>query len=143
MLIKSLQRQAATGGSSGVDVNPSLATAISNVICSMIMSVRFSVGDPQFKRFMDLIEEGFKLFEMMAVVNFLPFVKYLPRIRETKRTLSKVRKLRLLCFFYLSRYRQCAIQGLLPIKLKRGIEIKLNILPSLSGRLTAHSVIYQ
>ncbi|KAI5718576.1 hypothetical protein M8J77_023310 [Diaphorina citri] len=91
VFLKSLQAQAELCGATGVDVNPLLATSISNVICSIVMSVRFSNEDPQFKRFMHLIDEGFKLFETMAVVNFLPFVKYLPGLRETRKTLSKNR----------------------------------------------------
>ncbi|KAL1450393.1 hypothetical protein WDU94_002764 [Cyamophila willieti] len=91
MFLKSLQSQAATNESKGVDVNPLLATSISNVICSIVMSVRFKNEDPQFERFMNLIDEGFKLFESMAVVNFLPFVKYFPSLRKTKKTLSKNR----------------------------------------------------
>ncbi|KYM93624.1 PREDICTED: cytochrome P450 18a1 [Cyphomyrmex costatus] len=56
----------------------SLAVAISNVICSITMGLRFYHGDPKFKRFMDLINEGFKLFAKVTFANYIPILRYIP-----------------------------------------------------------------
>lgn len=63
-------------------MNHSLTLAIGNVICSMLMSVRFTPNDPTFKRFMYLIEEGFKLVCATGAANFIPCLRNLPRIQE-------------------------------------------------------------
>lgn len=65
--------------------------SISNVICSIIMGVRFQHGDARFKRFMDLIEEGFKLFGSMAAVNFIPVMRYLPCLQKVRNKLAENR----------------------------------------------------
>lgn len=67
---------------SGVPVNPSalINCAVSNVICSMIMTKRFEHRDPQFKRFMQLFDEGFRLFTLTGAMIFLPFLKHLPGV---------------------------------------------------------------
>ena len=67
-------------------VNPNnlINSAISNVICSMIMSTRFRYNDPKFQRFMFLFDEGFRLFAAGAAgCIFLPFLKYLPGVKTT------------------------------------------------------------
>lgn len=61
-----------------VDLNPMFSISISNVICDVLMSVRFSYNDKRFYRFMNLIEEGFKLFGSLEFALFIPFLKYLP-----------------------------------------------------------------
>ncbi|KAG7188511.1 hypothetical protein KM043_008145 [Ampulex compressa] len=73
------------------NVSPSLGMSISNVICSIIMGVRFHHGDFRFKRFMDLIEEGFQLFGRMATVNFVPMMRHLPYLRRIKNKISQNR----------------------------------------------------
>lgn len=67
----------------GVPTNMSysLSMAISNVICSITMGVRFHHGDSRYKKFMSLTEEGFKLFGSIVYVNFLPILKYLPGLK--------------------------------------------------------------
>ncbi|XP_034945934.1 cytochrome P450 18a1 [Chelonus insularis] len=75
-----------------VDVSPSLGMSISNVICSIIMGVRFNHGDSRFKRFMALIEEGFKLFGSIVAVNFIPIMRYLPCLRKIRNKISRNRK---------------------------------------------------
>lgn len=74
------------------DLNPILSMSISNVICSIIMSVRFHLGDPRFKRFMALIAEGFRLFGRMTYVNFIPIMRYLPGLQKTRRKIAENRK---------------------------------------------------
>ncbi|XP_046390470.1 cytochrome P450 18a1 [Ischnura elegans] len=109
MLLKTLagRKGAAT------DLNSPLATSVSNVICSLMMSVRFQheeydaneesgedgskavskegSGGPRFRRFMDLIEEGFRLFATVASVNFVPVLKYLPGLKNAYKKLVQNR----------------------------------------------------
>lgn len=73
-----------------VDLNPILAVSLSNVICDILMSVRFSHNDERFKRFMFLIDEGFKLFSSLEASFFIPILKYLPKQRETREKIAKV-----------------------------------------------------
>ncbi|XP_074102402.1 cytochrome P450 18a1 isoform X2 [Cotesia typhae] len=73
------------------DLSPTLSVSISNVICSIIMGVRFQHGDAKFSRFMELIEEGFKLFGRMVPVNFIPLMRYLPGLCKVRDKLSRNR----------------------------------------------------
>ena len=57
---------------------PILNCAISNVICSIIMSTRFHHNDQKFKRFMHLFDEGFRLFNLTGALVFFPVLKHLP-----------------------------------------------------------------
>lgn len=57
---------------------PILNCAISNVICSIIMSTRFHHNDTKFKRFMHLFDEGFRLFNLTGAMVFIPVLKHLP-----------------------------------------------------------------
>lgn len=72
------------------DLNPILAVSISNVICDIIMSVRFSHNDSRFRRFMDLIDEGFKLFSSMNAALFIPILRYLPGLQKTRKKIAEV-----------------------------------------------------
>nr|CAD7439766.1 unnamed protein product [Timema bartmani] len=74
-----------------MDLNTPLAMSVSNVICTIMMSVSFKHDDCRFKRFMDLIEEGFKLFGSIASVNFIPLMRYLPGLQETRKKLAQNR----------------------------------------------------
>nr|CAD7258396.1 unnamed protein product [Timema shepardi] len=74
-----------------MDLNTPLAMSVSNVICTIMMSVSFQHDDSRFKRFMDLIEEGFKLFGSIASVNFIPLMRYLPGLQETRKKLAQNR----------------------------------------------------
>lgn len=65
-------------GDQPVDMSPAYSVAVSNVICNMMMSVRFSIDDPKFKRFTFLIEEGMRLFGEVHTVDYIPTVQYLP-----------------------------------------------------------------
>ncbi|KAK0179218.1 hypothetical protein PV327_008031 [Microctonus hyperodae] len=70
------------------DVSPSLAMSISNVICSIIMGIRFHHGDIRFKRFMALIDEGFKLFGSIVLINFIPIMRYFPGLSKIRTKIS-------------------------------------------------------
>lgn len=56
--------------------------AISNVICSIIMSTRFHHTDPKFQRFMYLFHEGFRLFNQTGPMIFLPILKHYPGVQD-------------------------------------------------------------
>ncbi|KAK9879857.1 hypothetical protein WA026_008361 [Henosepilachna vigintioctopunctata] len=72
-----------------IDLNPYLSLSVSNVICEVLMSVRFSHNDTRFRRFMHLIDEGFQLFGSLEAALFIPILKYLP---AKLKTLSKIEK---------------------------------------------------
>lgn len=74
-----------------VDLNPPFAVSISNVICDIIMSVRFSHNDARFRRLTDLIDEGFKLFGSLEAALFIPILRYLPGQQQTRRKIAQVR----------------------------------------------------
>lgn len=73
-----------------VDLNPIFAVSISNVICDILMSVRFSHNDARFRRFMDLIDEGFKLFGSLEAAVFIPILWYLPGLQKTRKKIEQV-----------------------------------------------------
>ena len=68
---------------------PILNCAISNVICSIIMSTRFHHNDEKFKRFMHLFDEGFRLFNLTGAMIFIPVLKHLP---GTSNALTELKK---------------------------------------------------
>lgn len=78
---------------SPTDLNPILAVSISNVICDIIMSVRFSHNDARFRRFMDLIDEGFKLFGSLEAAIFIPILRFLPGLQKTCYKIKQVSRL--------------------------------------------------
>lgn len=61
-----------------IDPSPYLSVAVSNVICNLLMSVRFSIDDPRFIRFNWLIEEGMRLFGEVHMIDYIPTLQYLP-----------------------------------------------------------------
>ncbi|XP_037973711.2 cytochrome P450 18a1 [Plutella xylostella] len=61
-----------------IDANPLLALGVSNVICGITMSVRFSQGDARFERMNQLIEEGMRLFGQIHYGEYVPLYNYLP-----------------------------------------------------------------
>ncbi|CAG9759473.1 unnamed protein product [Ceutorhynchus assimilis] len=75
-----------------IDLNPVLAVSVSNVICDVLMSVKFFHNDARFSRFMELIEEGFKLFGSLEYVFFIPILRYLPTHSKTREKITLNRK---------------------------------------------------
>lgn len=67
---------------------PILNCAISNVICSIIMSIKFNHKDPKFQRFMHLFDEGFRLFSNASDLVFMPFLKHLPGQKTAVKALT-------------------------------------------------------
>ncbi|XP_059488140.1 cytochrome P450 18a1 [Neocloeon triangulifer] len=80
--VESFLRTLAKTDSAPTDLNEPLSMSISNVICSVIMSVRFKQEDSRFKRYTHLIEEGFKLFSSAAAINFVPILRLLPGMNK-------------------------------------------------------------
>lgn len=70
---------------------PILNCAISNVICSMIMSTRFHHKDSKFVRFMTLFDEGFRLFTTTGSLAFFPIMQYIPSINTTIKDITTCR----------------------------------------------------
>ena len=66
-------------------LNPAnvINSAVANVICTMLMSVRFRHDDEKFQRFMFLFDEGFRLFNDTGAMTFIPFFKHLPGVKAT------------------------------------------------------------
>ena len=58
----------------------------------MIMTKRFDHKDPQFKRFMQLFDEGFRLFTLTGAMVFLPFLKHLPGVSSACKQLRANRE---------------------------------------------------
>lgn len=55
------------------------------------MGMRFHHGDEKFKRFMDLTEEGFKLFSKVTAANYIPILRLLPCIHDTRNKIAQNR----------------------------------------------------
>jgi len=81
----------AAEGSKPVNPSPLLNCAVSNVICSIVMSTRFNANDPKFKRFMHLFDEGFRLYMLTGAMTFIPILKHLPGISSACQQLMKNR----------------------------------------------------
>uniref|UniRef100_A0A0K8UW89 Cytochrome P450 18a1 n=2 Tax=Bactrocera latifrons TaxID=174628 RepID=A0A0K8UW89_BACLA len=75
-----------------MDMAPAISVAVSNVICNIMMSVRFSIDDPKFRRFNFLIEEGMRLFGEIHTVDYIPTVQYFPSILTAKTKIAKNRE---------------------------------------------------
>ncbi|CAH2074223.1 unnamed protein product, partial [Iphiclides podalirius] len=87
-LIENLQR---TEGAP-IDANPLLALGVSNVICGITMSVRFSHGDSRFERLNHLIEEGMRLFGEIHYGEYIPLYNYLPGKAQAQEKVVKNRE---------------------------------------------------
>ena len=63
-----------------VAFNPNhvLNTAVSNIVCSIVYGTRYEYDSIHFKRMLTLLQENFELAGMAGLVNFFPFLKYLP-----------------------------------------------------------------
>ena len=63
-----------------VNPAPLINCAVSNVICSMVMSTRFEHDNAEFQQFMHNFDEGFQLFCDTGLMMWLPFFKIMPGI---------------------------------------------------------------
>ncbi|CAH0604588.1 unnamed protein product [Chrysodeixis includens] len=75
-----------------IDANPLLALGVSNVICGITMSVRFSQGDIRFERLNHLIEEGMRLFGEVHYGEYVPLYNYLPGKAQAQERVAKNRE---------------------------------------------------
>lgn len=75
-----------------VDLDPFFAVSVSNVICNLLMSVRFSRDDPKFIRFNQMIEEGMILFGKIYTVDYIPITQYLPHVQSAKTQIAENRR---------------------------------------------------
>ncbi|XP_044734662.1 cytochrome P450 18a1 [Chrysoperla carnea] len=73
------------------DPSPILSVCISNVICEMMMSVRFTHNDPKFLRFMGLTQEGLQLWGSMNYATCIPVLQYFPKFRVILKKLGENR----------------------------------------------------
>ncbi|EDW82806.1 uncharacterized protein Dwil_GK24949 [Drosophila willistoni] len=74
-----------------IDMSPVISVAVSNVICSLMMSTRFSIDDPKFRRFNFLIEEGMRLFGEIHTVDYIPTMQCFPSISTAKNKIAQNR----------------------------------------------------
>ncbi len=79
-----------------VDLNHVFSISISNVICSLLLNIRFSFEDPTLPELMTKIEEGFRLFGGVSSINYFPFLRFFPffqrevqKIEENKEATHK------------------------------------------------------
>jgi 26-hydroxylase len=79
-LISNLQNES----SNAINMEDHIAVATSNVICNLLMSVRFTRDDPRFAKFNRMIEEGMVLFGQLFTVDYIPITQYLPAMRSAK-----------------------------------------------------------
>lgn len=75
-----------------IDASPLLALGVSNVICGITMSVRFSNGDARLERLNHLIEEGMRLFGEVHYGEYIPLYNYLPGKAQAQEKVSKNRE---------------------------------------------------
>jgi 26-hydroxylase len=73
-----------------MDLTCVVAASATNVISSVLMSVRYKPGDTDFQRFMHLMDEGFRLFTIAAKVNVFPILRFLPRMAQAYDKLKQV-----------------------------------------------------
>ncbi|XP_047470769.1 cytochrome P450 18a1-like [Penaeus chinensis] len=87
----SLLRCLSAGKNKMMSVDYLFANASTNVICTMLMSIRFRPNNPSFLRFMELHDEGFRLFLKCDIANYIPVLKYMPSITKTFQKLTQSR----------------------------------------------------
>lgn len=87
----SLLRCLSAGKNKFMSVDELFTNASTNVICTMLMSIRFRPNNPSFLRFMELHDEGFKLFLKCDIANYIPALKYVPSITENFQKLIRSR----------------------------------------------------
>lgn len=75
-----------------VDLEPFFAVSVSNVICNLLMSVRFSRDDPKFVKFNHMIEEGMILFGRIYTVDYIPIIQHLPAIKSCRGRIAENRR---------------------------------------------------
>lgn len=80
-----------TNGQS-ITIRPFLACAVSNVIGSLLMSMTFKSSDTKFRRIIELMEEGFRLFAIAMPVNFFPLLRFMPLVNYAYEKMKRNRE---------------------------------------------------
>lgn len=60
------------------DVESFTTIAVSNIMCSIIVGQRFDYDDKQFTRILDLVKYNLSKFKGTAVLNYFPWLRFLP-----------------------------------------------------------------
>ncbi|KAI8787778.1 cytochrome P450 18a1 [Biomphalaria glabrata] len=60
------------------DIKMMTTMSVSNIICSVMFGQRFDYTDQSFIKITSLLENFFRTFELNGVINFVPFLRYLP-----------------------------------------------------------------
>lgn len=68
--------------------------AVANMICSVIYGSRFEYNDKVFQANIGALEQSARAQSLLAVVNFLPFLEFLPKLLPKDKMLSRNVKLR-------------------------------------------------
>jgi 26-hydroxylase len=76
-----------------VDLEEYFGISVSNVICSLLMSERFTKEDPKFVKFNRMIQEGMILFGKINLVEYFPIIEYLPYVQTVKCQIADNRKM--------------------------------------------------
>lgn len=78
--------------SQSIYIRPFLACAVSNVIGSLLMSMTFKSSDTKFRRIIELMEEGFRLFAIALPVNFFPLLRFMPLVNYAYEKMKRNRE---------------------------------------------------
>ena len=60
------------------DISYLLHISVSNIICSIVFGNRYEYNDPEFIEQMEEIWEELRLSAISGILNFFPFLRYLP-----------------------------------------------------------------
>lgn len=77
--------------SGSVDLEEYFGVSVSNVICSLLMSEKFTKDDEKFVKFNRMIQEGMILFGQISIVDYFPIMRYLPRVQSVKNQITQNR----------------------------------------------------
>ncbi|XP_028316218.1 cytochrome P450 2U1 [Gouania willdenowi] len=82
-------------GIAGVDLNPLITNAVSNVICSLVLGQRFHHEDRDFRTKLDLMVRGLEICvnSPAVLINIFPFLYHLPfgdfrELRQVERDIT-------------------------------------------------------
>ncbi|KAF2359668.1 Cytochrome P450 [Trinorchestia longiramus] len=65
-----------------VDPSSELLHSLGNTMNILIFGVAYEKNDPEWRRLLFLLDEGAKLIGVMGALNFLPWLRFLPKYRE-------------------------------------------------------------
>lgn len=63
-----------------VSLEHMLSGVMGNIICTIICGKRFEYTDPTFLSCLNTMEEGFKLVKLAMGINFIPFLRFVPKM---------------------------------------------------------------